>query len=74
MSDEEARNRRAAELRRQIAGLTGRSEPAPGADTAEPAGHRRPPRVHPLSPRDFVEQRMRELDQAKPARSEDAAD
>jgi hypothetical protein len=75
MSDDaEARRQRAARLREQIAGLTGKrtDEPATGHDSSEanpeatdPAQRRRPPRVHPMSPRSFIENRMRQLDQDK---------
>lgn len=74
MSDDEARIRRAAELRRQIADLTGQAGVAPAPDSAEAQGHRRPPRVQPRSPRDFIEQRMRELDKTKPGTGEDGPD
>ena len=65
MSDDaEARLRRAARLRERITELTGRtadSTPAaPGA--AASVARRNAPRVHPPSPRAFVEERMRELD------------
>jgi len=70
MSDDDARLRRAADLRRQIAELTGRGDGSAPA-TPEDPGRRRPPRIHPLSPREFIEKRMHELDHpATPARDE----
>jgi len=69
MSDDaEARRRRAARLRQQIAGLTGKpagepiSDPKSTADVPAPSGRRSPPRVRPMSPRALIEERMRELD------------
>jgi hypothetical protein len=68
MSDDvEARRRRAARLRGQIATLTGKAIKEPGTDTdatdkvAEASARRSPPRVRPASPRSFIEERMREL-------------
>jgi hypothetical protein len=69
--DVEARQKRAAELRAQIAGLTGerKGQPAEGSAAAggEPAAdaRRNAPRFRPPSPRDFIERRMRELDAGK---------
>jgi hypothetical protein len=74
MSDDaEARRRRAARLREQIAGLTGRDAEAPATpdptvpDPAapDPAARRDAPRVRPASPRTLVEERMRELDRGE---------
>jgi hypothetical protein len=55
-SDQVARRRRAARLREQINAIAGKSR----ADAAR----RDTPRVEPVSPREFVHKRMRELDQA----------
>jgi hypothetical protein len=74
--DLEARQGRAANLREQIASLTGKpkAQPAEGAAAAggEPAAdaRRNAPRIRPPSPRDFIERRMRELD----AGNQDEAD
>ncbi|HEY0353356.1 MAG TPA: hypothetical protein VGC68_06980 [Enterovirga sp.] len=38
------------------------SDPTPGNSAEEGDGRREPPRVRPLSPRDFIERRMRDLD------------
>lgn len=73
MSDDaEARKRRTAQLRKQIADLTGQpsadrpesgAQSGPGTPAApDPAARRDAPRVRPSSPRSFVEERMRELD------------
>jgi hypothetical protein len=60
MSDDaEARRRRAEQLRKQIADLTGKAAPP------DPAARRDAPRVTPSSPRERVEERMRELDQGE---------
>jgi hypothetical protein len=63
MSDDtETRRRRAARLRGQIAERS-TPETKQDAPTAPDSGQRRNvPRVRPASPREFVEQRMRELD------------
>lgn len=53
-SDQEARRRRAARLRDQINTLVDKTQAG--------ATRRDVPRVEPLSPREFVHQRMRELD------------
>ena len=37
-------------------------DPARGNSAEEGDGRREPPRVRPLSPRDFIERRMRDLD------------
>ena len=56
----EARRKRAARLREQISGITG-GKHSEAAD--EPAsGRRNAPRVQPPSPRQFIQERMRELD------------
>jgi hypothetical protein len=66
--DAEAQRRRAARLREQIADLTtpaGSSAEA-GQDApvaSDPEQRWNAPRVRPASPRSFVEQRMRELDE-----------
>ena len=61
----EARRRRAAKLREQIAGITkGKQDETAGEDGSEPTP-RNAPRVHPLSPRQFIERRMRELDKGR---------
>ncbi len=74
--DAEARQKRAARLRAQIASLTGERTDQPGgasvdrksperkpSDRKSPVPPRRnAPSVRPPSPRDFVERRMRELD------------
>jgi hypothetical protein len=71
MSDDtEARRQRAKRLRDQIADLTatrpaGSAPEAPAAAAPGGEAKRRPPRVHPDSPRSFVQQRMRELDAGK---------
>ena len=58
----EARRERAARLREQIASIT-RGKRGEPAEKDEPESARRDaPRVHPLSPRQFIEERMRELD------------
>ena len=58
----EARRKRAAKLREQIASIT-RGKPTETAEEDKPeAAQRNTPRVHPLSPRQFIEERMRELD------------
>jgi hypothetical protein len=68
MSDDtKAREERAARLRKQIGRLTGKDQPEAGSvvpipETEEATQRRRPPRVGPVSPRTFVERRMRELD------------
>jgi hypothetical protein len=69
--DFEARQRRAASLREQIASLTGKPKGQPveggAAASGEPAAaaRRNAPRIRPPSPRDFIERRMRELDAEK---------
>jgi len=65
--DAEARRKRAAKLREQIADITGKRQNAPtgqqeGTPSQDQTGRRSVPRVSPLSPRDFIERRMRELD------------
>lgn len=72
MSDDvEARHRRAARLRQQIAELTGTRENEAGTgdnlkdDVTEQSGRRRPPRIRHGSPRSFIEKRMRDLDDDK---------
>jgi hypothetical protein len=71
MSDDaEARRQRAARLRERIAEVTGKSAPGPesgqGPSATDQSGEgRSPPRVRPISPRTFVEERMRELDRDK---------
>jgi hypothetical protein len=58
----EARRKRAAKLREQIASIT-RGKQTEAAEKSDPESARRnAPRVHPLSPRQFIEERMRELD------------
>ena len=68
MSDDaEARKQRAARLRERVAEVTGRPTGS-GADAPaapDPAARRNAPRVNPQSPRSFVEERMRDLDQGK---------
>ncbi|ACL58667.1 hypothetical protein [Methylobacterium nodulans] len=65
-NDAEAQRERARALRNQIAELTGKAKPGVPADAGQDAGGRRDaPRVHPSSPRDFVERRMRELDRER---------
>jgi hypothetical protein len=59
---EEARRRRAARLRERIEEVVGGGQAGPARRDA--------PRVRPPSPRDFVHQRMRELDR-KPGDKED---
>lgn len=61
-SEEEARRRRAARLRERIEEVVGGGQAGPARRDA--------PRVRPASPRDFVHQRMRELDR-KPGDKED---
>jgi hypothetical protein len=70
----EARRRRAAKLREQIANITKgkRGEPAEKDDPE--SGRRNAPRVHPLSPRRFIEERMRELDRNGDERSQKRKD
>jgi hypothetical protein len=56
-------------LRAQIARITGRGGDRP-ANQDDPSGRPDPgrrdaPRVHPPSPRDFIERRMRELDRKR---------
>jgi hypothetical protein len=66
----EARRKRAAKLREQIASIT-RGKPGETAAKDEPESARRnAPRVHPLSPRQFIEERMRELDRGGDERKE----
>jgi hypothetical protein len=66
----EARRKRAAKLREQIAGIT-RGKQGETAEKDEPGSARRnSPRVHPLSPRQFIEERMRELDRGGDERKE----
>ena len=65
--DAEARRRRAARLREQIADLTtpAGSSAKPGQDApaaSHPEQRENAPRVRPASPRSFVERRMRELE------------
>jgi len=74
-NDAEARRRRAAKLRDQIAGITGKKqgnpaepEQAESTTVKDQPGRRSVPQVgpaspRPVSPRDFIERRMRELDQ-----------
>jgi hypothetical protein len=38
-----------------------RIDPTPGNSSEEEGGRREPPRVRPMSPRDFIERRMRDL-------------
>ncbi|HJS86030.1 MAG TPA: hypothetical protein VJ779_11285 [Acetobacteraceae bacterium] len=67
MSDDaEARRRRVARLREQIDSLT-KQPGVPGSEQGAPETQQRrnAPRVRPVSPRTFVEQRMRELDSGK---------
>jgi hypothetical protein len=59
--DTEARRRRARELREQIAGIVAGGQGEPRQESP-PEARRNAPRVRPLSPRAFVERRMRELD------------
>jgi hypothetical protein len=59
--DTEARRRRAQELREQIAGIVAGGQRETRQEKL-PEGRRNAPRVRPISPRAFVEQRMRELD------------
>jgi hypothetical protein len=68
MSDDvEARHRRAARLRQQIAELMGKRESKAGTGDSskdavtEQSGRRRPPRIHHASPRSFIEKRMHDL-------------
>jgi hypothetical protein len=64
MSDKdntEARRRRAQELREQIAGIMAGGQRETEKEKP-PAARRNAPRVRSVSPRAFVEQRMRELD------------
>jgi len=68
--DAEARRKRAAELRKQIADIVGSKDDKTGGQDSIPTGQdetprRNAPRVHPISPREFIEQRMRELDRNK---------
>jgi len=66
MSDEddtEARRRRAQEFREQIAGIMAGGQRETGQEKL-PEARRNAPRVRSISPRAFVEQRMRELDDA----------
>jgi hypothetical protein len=59
----EARRKRAAKLREQIASIS-RGKQGETAETDQTESARRnAPRVHPISPRQFIEERMRELDQ-----------
>jgi hypothetical protein len=51
--DEEARRRRAARLREDVRATI---------EAEKPGGRRGAPSVRPRSPRDFVHERMRELD------------
>jgi hypothetical protein len=37
-------------------------DPTPGSSAEDEDGRREPPRVRPISPRDFIERRMRDLD------------
>jgi hypothetical protein len=55
-SDEEARRRRAARLREDVRATVEAEKPG--------SGRRGAPSVRPRSPRDFVHERMRELDRA----------
>ena len=68
--DVEARRQRAAQLRKRIAEVTGHSggDPDDGRDRPAAADQgylRSPPRVGPVSPRTFVEERMRDLARGK---------
>lgn len=71
MSDDaEARRQRAERLRERIAEVTGKRSGTPDKAPAppysvNPDAPRKPPGVRPISPRDFVEERMRELDRDK---------
>jgi len=68
----EARRKRAARLREQIANIT-RGKQGEPADEPESV-RRNAPRVHPLSPRQFIEERMRELDRGGDERNEKGKD
>jgi len=59
MGDEQARKERAEELRREIEGLG--EEPQPEEEEAEEAGPREGESMH-----EFVERRMREVEESKP--------
>jgi len=59
--DTEARRRRAQELREQIAGIMAGGQRETRQEKL-PEARRNAPRVRSISPRAFVEQRMRELD------------
>jgi hypothetical protein len=62
MDEDEARRKRAAKLREQIASITrGKQGETAEKDQSESA-RRNAPRVNPISPRQFIEERMRELD------------
>jgi hypothetical protein len=58
----EARRKRAARLREQIAGITRGKQGEPAEKDESEPGRRNAPRVRPPSPRQFIEERMRELD------------
>ncbi|HWX39829.1 MAG TPA: hypothetical protein VN345_01645 [Blastocatellia bacterium] len=60
----EARRKRAARLREQIATITRGKQGEPAEKDQPESGRRNAPRVHPLSPRQFIEKRMRELDRS----------
>jgi hypothetical protein len=68
--DTEARCKRAAELRKQIADIVGSKEDKTGGQGSssteqDETPRRNAPRIHPISPREFIERRMRELDREK---------
>jgi len=62
--DTEARRRRAQELREQIAGIVAGGQRETKQENL-PEGRRNAPRIRPISPRAFVEERMRQLDRGK---------
>ena len=71
MSDEELQRRRAARLREQIDQIKQEAAPKevkpeadvkPGPDERESAENRRKAPSSPMSPREFIHRRMRELD------------
>jgi hypothetical protein len=66
----EARRKRAARLREQIASITRGKQGEPAEKDEPEPGRRNAPRVHPLSPRQFIEKRMRELDRGGDERAQ----